>query len=124
MTQEQNQYTCKDCIYFKVCFVNGICDSAGAMCDGDDQLWTVCGYFSEKSEWLHLPCKVGDRVFSIVIIGGEYTIVADRANGFITCGETINIITSWYLDGGEWCENIFPTQETAEKALAERRKSK
>ena len=78
--------------------------------------------YSDKSEWVHLPCKDGDRVFSIVIIGGEAMVVADRVSGFIIVGDTVSFITNWYLDGGEWGYNIFLTQEGAEKALKERRK--
>lgn len=55
MANSEKQHTCKDCLYFKACFVNGACNSAGAMCDGDDHVWEVCGYFSDKSEWVHMP---------------------------------------------------------------------
>lgn len=55
MTNSEKQRTCRDCLHYRACFVSGICDSAGAMCDGDDQLWAVCGYFSKMSEWVHMP---------------------------------------------------------------------
>lgn len=108
--------TCKDCLHYEVCNAldkNGQCPIAGA---------SYCGFYCEKSDWVHLPCKVGDRVFSIVIIGGKYTIVADRVHRVIVANEEMYIVTNWYLDGGEFNSNIFLTQEEAEKSLAERRR--
>lgn len=98
--------TCKDCIHYKMC-------SYG-------QIGRLCADFSNKSEWVHLPCKVGDRVFSIVIIGGEYSAVADRVHALRISAEDIYIDTNWY-ESGEIGYNVFLTQEEAEKALAERK---
>lgn len=83
-----------------------------------------CTAFEDKAEWVHLPCRVGDRVFSIIVVGGEPTIVADHVSGFIIVGDTTDIITDFYLDGGEWGYNIFPTQKKAGKALEKRRRNK
>lgn len=58
--------TCKDCLHYKMCDYG--------------KIGNICADFADKSEWVHLPCKVGDRVFSIVIIGGEYSVVADRVH--------------------------------------------
>lgn len=103
--------TCKDCLYNKNCqFLAG---HKPADVNG-------CTAFEDKTEWVHLPCKYGDRVFSIVVFGGELKIVADRVSGFIYVGDTLSVITNVYVDGGIWGYNTFPTQEEAEKALAER----
>lgn len=102
--------TCKDCLHFMPC--------GGASWE----TLTDCPEFTPRNEWVHLPCKDGDRVFSIVVFCGETTIVADRVSGFIIVGDTVSVITNWYLDGGTWGYNIFPTQEEAEKALEERSK--
>lgn len=80
-----------------------------------------CTESTSQGEWLHLPCKVGDRVFSIVIIGGEYSLVADRVHAFRISTENIYAETNWYVDGGEIGYNVFLTQEEAEKALAKRK---
>lgn len=103
--------TCKDCIHQTACL---------DWCRGFGQEAELCEHFSDKAEWVHLPCKDGDRVFSIVVLCGETTIVADRVSGFIIVGDTVDVITDFYLDGGTWGYNIFPTQEEAEKALEER----
>ena len=83
---------------------------------------TDCPEFTPQSEWVHLPCKVGDRVFTIVIIGGKYSVVADRGHSLKITAENIYAETNWYVEGGKIGYNVFLTQEEAEKALAERRK--
>lgn len=120
--------TCKDCLHYRVCFVNGICDSAGAMCDGDDQLWTVCGYFADKSEWVHLPCKVGDTAYFITernapkgtkehIVETTIEKIGVRGGGmFIKLSVNAMYETSCNSIG----KTVFLTLEEAEKALAER----
>ena len=105
--------TCKDCIHQTACF---------DWCRGFGQEAELCEHFSDKSEWVHMLCKVGDRVFSIVIIGGEYSVVADRVHALKISTENIYAETNWYVDGGEIGYNVFLTQKEAEKALAERRK--
>ena len=104
---------CKDCLHYETCFDWGR-DSR--------QEAELCKYFVDKSKVVHLPCKVGDQVFSIIVVGGEPTIVTDYVSGFIIVGDMVNVITNWYLDGGEWEYNIFPTQEDAKKALEKRKK--
>lgn len=103
---------CKNCIHQTACF---------DCCRGFGQEADLCEHFSNKSEWVHLPCKVGERVFSIVIIGGEYSVVADRVHALKISTENIYAETNWYVDGGEIGYNVFLTQEEAEKALAERK---
>lgn len=99
---------CKDCLHYKFCDYG--------------RIGNLCTDFTDKAEWVHLPCKVGDRVFSIVIIGGEYSVVADRVHALKISTENIYAETNWYVDGGEIGYNVFLTQEEAKKALAERSK--
>lgn len=109
--------TCKDCLHYKTCiayynekFLQEYVDAVG------------CATYADKAEWVHLPCKVGDRVFPIVIIGGEYSVVADRVHALKISTENIYAETNWYVDGGEIGYNIFLTLEEAEKALSKRSK--
>lgn len=104
--------TCKDCIHQAACF---------DWCKGFGQEAKSCEHFSDKAEWLHLPCKHGDQVFSIVVFRGKSMLVTDRVCGFVQIEDTICVITNVYVDGGTWGYNVFPTQEEAEKALAERK---
>ena len=99
--------TCKDCLHYLHC--------AGLTWERVRE----CRNFTPRNEWVHLPCKVGDRVFSIVIIGGEYSVVAERVHALKISTEKIYAETYWY-DSGEIGYNVFLTQEEAEKALAER----
>ena len=103
--------TCKDCLHYVPCGV----PSWGNVTD--------CPEFTPQREWVHLPCKVGDRVFSIVIIGGEYSVVADRVHALKISTENIYAETNLYVEGGKIGYNVFLTQEEAENALAERRKN-
>ncbi len=106
--------TCKDCLHYEAC--DRLADAKLGYYIM--QIRTgVCKCFSDKSKLVQLPCKDGDRVFSVVVICGETTIVADRVSGFIIVGDTVDVITNFYSDGGTWGYNIFPTQEEAEKAL-------
>lgn len=112
--------TCKDCLHFDVCEMCNDFDECG-----DPVRYNVCERyeckdFANKSKWVHLPCNVGDRVFSIVIIGGEYTVVSDRVHALKISGEDIYVDTNWY-ESGEIEYNVFITQEEAEKALEERK---
>ena len=100
--------TCKDCLHCEVCYYHD---------------FEECEWFKDKSEWVHLPCKVGDRVFTIVIIGGEYSVVADRVHALKISAENIYAETNWYVEGGKIGYNVFLTQEDAENALEERRKA-
>lgn len=118
--------TCKDCIHYNACkgtYMN--VSEYKSITDFDGEHYADiyhCPDFVDKSKWVHLPCEVGDQVFSIIVVGSEPTIVTDCVSGFIIVGDMVNVTTNWYLDGGEWKYNIFPTQEEAEKALEKRRR--
>ena len=105
--------TCKECIHQTACL---------DWCRGFGQEAELCEHFSDKAEWVHLPCNVGDRVFTIVIIGGECSVVADRVHALKISAENIYAETNWYVEGGKIGYNVFLTQEDAENALEERRK--
>ena len=105
--------TCNECIHQTACL---------DWCRGFGQEAELCEHFSDKTEWVHLPCNVGDRVFTIVIIGGEYSVVADRVHALKISAENIYAETNWYVEGGKIGYNVFLTQEDAENALEERRK--
>ena len=99
---------CKDCLHYKMCDYG--------------QIGRLCSDFTDKSEWVHLPCKTGNRVFSIIITGGAYRVVTDRVYALKISAEGFYAETNWYVEGGKIGYNVFLTQEEAEKALAERSK--
>lgn len=45
---------CKDCLYYERCKKLGIFNI---------ETLSVCEDFTDRSEWVHLPCKVGDTVY-------------------------------------------------------------
>lgn len=103
--------TCKDCLHYELCELHWLTSE------------NACKrFFADKSEWVHLPCKTEDRVFSIIITGGTYRVVTDRVYALKISTGGFYAETNWYVEGGKIGYNVFLTQEEAEKALAERRK--
>ena len=51
---------CRDCLHFKACYEM-------ATANGAEEFNTLfankCEDFTDRSEWVHLPCEVGDIVF-------------------------------------------------------------
>lgn len=59
--------TCKDCIHYELCEVqafNGFNENFEPEKD-----WKHCSVFKDKSKYIELPCKVGDRVYVICYKG-------------------------------------------------------
>lgn len=50
--------TCKDCLHYESC-VNHYTQGQLTMINGD------CSTFTDRSEWIHLPCKVGDTIYKL-----------------------------------------------------------
>ena len=50
--------TCKDCINYNWC------KKANAAYS-DDKVEKLCDGFKDKSEWVHLPCRIGNTVYVI-----------------------------------------------------------
>lgn len=48
--------TCKNCLYYKRCKKLGIFNV---------ETLSVCEDFTAHSEWVHLPCKVGDTIYKL-----------------------------------------------------------
>ena len=111
--------TCKDCLHYGVC-----------NCIGNIAL--PCADFQDKSEWVHLPCKVGDTAYILgrnLLKGAnawyieKITIaVVDMERSAL--GTDCCIQAECELIGGYLGATVFLTKEEAEKALAERRKEK
>lgn len=52
-----NEKSCKDCLHYEACDMYEDLDGYRSK--------TICSNFTEKSEWVHLPCKVGDIVYQV-----------------------------------------------------------
>lgn len=118
--------TCKDCLHREAC--NGwkisevLRERLLAMnrCD--------CKCFTDRSEWVHLPCKVGDDVYCIfenkVCIANVLALYIDKVG--IICELQISLngelptapCSVCHIDRDSYTDNdIYLTREEAEKAL-------
>lgn len=64
--------TCKDCLHYEVCKTD----------ERELPDYVDCNCFEDKSEWVHLPCKIGDAIY--------YPWIFDRTRG-IAVGEVESI---------------------------------
>lgn len=132
---------CKNCLHYKAC--KGTYDILDTTCSGEfdyEEFARSCKNFTNRSEWVHLPCYIGDTVY-ITYDGdyGEYKItemnidslgklkvmVECSIHGYgriglcpkIFCGQPF---CSAHLSADEFRKTAFLTREEAEKALEER----
>lgn len=117
---------CDNCIHQIACF---------DWCRGFGQEAELCEHFSDKSEWVHLPCKVGAFVFvpwnwdgaeGVAISRIDEIQIIDAQNRWMFHIDMESDDESFNQTFGSWkfgeCigESVFLTQEEAENALAER----
>ena len=117
--------TCKDCIHQTACF---------DWCRGFGQEAELCEHFSNKAEWVYMPCKAGDTIFlpwewhresgiaqitvlRVVLTENESYIETDFASDDCDYFMKYNCGLFWFEDFGKI---VFIIKEEAEKALAER----
>lgn len=115
--------TCKNCLHNGICYMQETCN------DIEQQLKDFgCKAFTDRSEWAHLPCKVGDMVYKVSFVHKNITPL--KVEGFI-CNLTswkvhcTHLIPSWignqkehiYISFSSFGKNTFLTSEEAEKAL-------
>lgn len=94
--------TCKDCLHNEMCYATHTDDSP------------TCCDFTNRSKWVHLPRKVGDKVYQTDGIRiYKSTIRAIKISSANTVYFTENISFDERAIGG----SIFLTREEAEKAL-------
>ena len=118
--------TCKDCLHYDAC----------EKCFGEFRCnfpprtdWAdTCSFFSDKSEWVHLPCKVWDVVYQVTRnFISEFKV---RFVEIATCGNLFlhtDLISGIIYTGDVFSESdigktVFLTREDAEKTLEEMRK--
>lgn len=117
--------SCKDCLHYERCYSIYTQDMLD-MTNGE------CVYFTARSEWVHLPCEVGDIVYKVSFVHKNITPL--KVEGFI-CNLTswkvhcTHLIPSWvgnqkehiYISFSSFGKNTFLTNEEAEKALEEKK---
>lgn len=109
---------CKDCLHYEAC--KGTYDTIVETIDTDsfdhehyaDTYY--CDNFTDRSEWVHLPCKVGDVVYQT----DEVRLYKDTIRKIdISSIGTIYYTESIAFDERAIGKSIFLTSEEAEKAL-------
>ena len=124
--------TCKDCLHYEACkgtyFATWTYSEPN---DFDNEHYAYmdgCSNFTDRSEWVHLPCKVGDMVYKVSFVHKNITPL--KVEGFI-CNlvswkvHCTHLIPSWignqkehiYISFSSFGKNTFLTHEEAEEAL-------
>lgn len=120
---------CRDCLHYEACkgtyYTAKDCDNI-ALYDFDGEMYadSGCEDFTERSEWVHLPCKAGDTLYEITSRNtiSEYEVTAIRIElfGIFIDWKLIQGFVDRYISdvpAGEIGKTVFLTREEAEKAL-------
>lgn len=99
---------CKDCIHYEACYYHDFYE---------------CGWFKDKSEWVHLPCKVGDTVFCFEpCFDTDHHPKLKVVEKEIIELKTIATVFGLNFDIDNIGKTVFLNREEAEKALDKKRK--
>ena len=118
--------TCKDCIHYEAC--KNLYEIHGDGLSGESH---VCDYFADRSRFVELPCRVGDKVYFNNVHLRYARVIAiyiDASGGMFDLDITTNIATATgyehFINKDYTFEDIgkrlFLTREKAEQALKER----
>lgn len=116
--------TCKDCVHVEAC--NGILNGFDIDIEFFGEQVSVCKNFKDRSRFVELPCKVGDTVYVIEDIAGEWKIIKDHIEtigiGYYADGVSLYQFDGIKIDGyfEDFGKTVFLTREEAEQALKER----
>lgn len=133
--------TCKDCLHYEACKAMYLAEwTMPNDEDFDNEHFADvynCSDFTDRSEWVHLPCKVGDTVFCLYDRDyGEYKVVTMNIDPLgklkirVECNihgyEKIEDCPEEFcgqpfcvgcLGADDFGKTVFLTREEAEKAL-------
>lgn len=111
--------TCKDCLHYKACKMTYLTLGGHGDDTFDEFNWVTiygCDNFADKSEWVHLPCKVGDEVYLVT-----YEQVPD--DDYRMSFHRERVIKKTQFDASMSYAlgiSVFTNREEAEKVLAAR----
>lgn len=117
--------TCKDCIHYEAC--QAVLDAAGFFSDDIEEILNAikCPNFADKSRFVELPCKVGDKVF-VLMFGCVISFIVERITldsledkPYMKMHHGTRLV--WVTELDEIGKTVFLTREEAEAVLAERR---
>lgn len=122
--------TCKDCLHNHVCALWRAQEGQDAKSWSDSDDWD-CDYFADKSRFVELPCKIGQKLYDISeFIDGTphpqmYELKADYITFYNKFPDRLGIgmtIDDWEYNLSDFEKIVFRTKEEAEAAIAERMK--
>ena len=118
--------TCKDCVHYYICPASicancyGLCDECGVCSEyGGRVKYEICEDFKDRSKFIELPCKLGDKVFYFDTAGRIYKQTIFQ---FIYGGTGLKLDSDVMFDSELIGKRFFLSREEAEKALKEREK--
>ncbi len=115
--------TCKDCLHYgahKHFFKSDDYEKDFDDYFKDKNVERKCPYFTDRSEWVHLPCKAGDTVYQT---DGVRIYESDIYEVDILRKSIIYNTNGIAFDETAIGKSIFLTREKAEEALKERAKN-
>ena len=105
---------CENCLYNKKC--QFLLKHKNKEVEG-------CTAFEDKSEWVHLSCKVGDAVYCFApCFGTDHHPKLKVVEKEVVELKTIATVFGLNFDIDSIGKTVFLTREEAEKALKDRRK--
>lgn len=93
---------CRDCLHYLVCS------------DSEGKIIRNCHSYIDRSEWVHLPYKVGDKIYQT---DGIRTYESTIGKIDISSTNTVYCTENISFDERAIGNSIFLTREEAEKAL-------
>ena len=109
---------CKDCLHYEVCESYSKRESLATLYCAEE-----CPGFTNKSEWVHLPCKVGDIVYCFApCFDTDHHPKLKVVEKEIIELKTIATIFGLNFDVDSIGKTVFLTREESEKALEDMRK--
>ena len=110
--------TCKDCIHYEACHDMYYEEHATRHFDPEKHnAEKECGYFKDRSRFVELPIKPGEKIYYFDTVGRIYKSTVNRlvygASGFLIDSD---VMFNSNLIG----KRFFLTRDAAEQALKER----
>lgn len=101
---------CLSCLHYEICDYR---------INEEDITVAECTQFTDRSEWVHLPCKVGDKVYYTYQSPTtcEYSIHKIYLIEFKDSHFYFYAIPSLYFKDTEFGKSIFLTRKEAEKNI-------
>ena len=113
--------TCKDCIHYEACHDMYYEEHATRHFDPEKHnAEKECDYFKDRSQFVELPCKLGDTVYYFNSAG---KIFSQKVSSFIVNFVGILVDSDVMFDSHLMGDRFFSTREEAEQALKEREKN-